>query len=305
MKGRTMGKPHASEEADPVLKALSLQPFRLVRPVRQSVPFIFASPHSGRLYPSRFVAQSRLSPLDLRRSEDAFVDELFDEVTALGAPLLAARFPRAYVDVNRATSELDGRMFETVPAAAAASLSPRAAAGLGVIPRVVREGLEIYPGKLDFAEVEERLAGFYRPYHAALAGLAEETWSRFGAAVVVDCHSMPSNPTAPAIVFGDCFGASAGPSLLRHAERAFETCGFSTARNTPYAGGYTTHCYARREAGFHAMQIEVNRALYMDEERIEKSSNFAAIRQRLTAALAILLRFEAEALRPPPPLAAE
>jgi len=298
-----MGTPQPSEEADPVLAALVEEPFRITRPARQAVPFVFASPHAGRLYPLKFLAQSRLGPQALRRAEDAYVDELFDGVAALGAPLLAARFPRVYLDVNRAADELDGRMFETPPAATDPA-SPRVAAGLGVIPRVVRDGIEIYSGKLRPEEAEERLARFYRPYHAALAGLVEETRQRFGAAVVVDCHSMPSSPAAPAIVFGDCHGASAAPSLLHHAERAFEACGFSTACNIPYAGGHTTHLYARRQAGIHALQIEVNRALYMDEERIEKTACFAEIRDRLTAALALLLCFKAEA-HPPRPLAAE
>ena len=299
-----MGTPQTSEEADPVLAALVEEPFRIVRPERPAVPFVFASPHAGRLYPLNFLAQSRLSPLALRRSEDAYIDELFEGVAALGAPLLAARFPRVYLDVNRAADELDGRMFETPPAETD-PLSPRVAAGLGVIPRVVREGVEIYPSRLKLAEAEERLARFYRPYHAALAGLVEETRQRFGAAVVVDCHSMPSSPAAPAVVFGDCHGASASSSLRHHAERAFESCGFSTACNTPYAGGHTTHLYARRQAGIHALQIEVNRALYMDEERVEKTACFTEIRDRLTAALAALLCFNAEALRPPRPLAAE
>jgi N-formylglutamate amidohydrolase len=278
-------------EADPILDALVLQPFRIIRPQRQRVPFVFASPHSGCLYPADFVAQSRLSPMALRRSEDAYADELFAGVAGLGAPLIAARFPRAYVDVNRAEGELDSRMFETPPDGAGPA-SPRVAAGLGVIPRVAGDGAEIYQGKLKPAEAEERLARFYRPYHGALAGLVEETLTAFGAAVVIDCHSMPSGHLVPAIVFGDCCGASVRMDLLQHAVRSFEACGFSTARNTPYAGGYTTHHYARREAGVHALQIEVNRALYLDEELVEKGPRFAETRERLTAALDTLIRFQ-------------
>jgi len=289
--------------ADRVLAGLVGRPFRVERPARQTAPFVFASPHSGRLYPPSFAAASRLSPLALRRSEDAFVDELFADVVELGAPLIAAEFPRAYVDVNRAASELDGAMFDE-------GLNPQApsarvTAGLGVIPRVVRDGLEIYHGKLSAAEAEERLERLYRPYHAALARLVNETFARFGTAIVIDCHSMPSGPQVPAIVLGDCYGASAAAALLRHAERAFEAGGFSIARNAPYAGGYTTHLYARRETGVHALQIEVNRSLYMDEERIEKTSRFGEIRERLMGALTRLLAFDCSALHPRRPLAAE
>ncbi|HUO97531.1 MAG TPA: N-formylglutamate amidohydrolase [Rhizomicrobium sp.] len=290
---------------DPVLAGLIAKPFRVERPVRQTSPFVFASPHSGRLYPPSFVAASRLTPLALRRSEDAFVDELFAGVVALGSPLIAAEFPRVYVDVNRAASELDGQMFDDGHSLDVEAPSPRVAAGLGVIPRVVRDGIEIYRDKLPGREAEERLALLYRPYHAALAMLVNETFARFGAAVVVDCHSMPSGPPAASVVFGDCYGASAAHSLLRHAESAFEANGFSTTRNAPYAGGYTTHLYARRDAGMHALQIEVSRALYLDEERIEASARFAEIRERLTAALARLVQFDAAALRPRRPLAAE
>lgn len=290
---------------DEVLDGLIAQPFRVERPVRQTSPFIFASPHSGRLYPPSFVASSRLSPLTLRRSEDAFVDELFALVEGLGCPLIAARFPRAYVDANRAPGELDGEMFDAALPLDRDVPSPRVAAGLGVIPRVVRDGIEIYRGKLAASEAEARLSRLYRPYHAALARLVNETFARFGAAVVIDCHSMPSAPSVPHVVFGDCYGTSVVPSLLRHAERAFEANGFSSARNAPYAGGHTTHLYARRDAGIHSLQIEVNRALYLDEEQIEKSARFDEVRGRLTAALARLVAFDLVALRPRRPLAAE
>lgn len=290
---------------DAVLAALEARPYRVVRPSRQTSPFVFASPHSGRQYPPSFVAASRLSPNILRRSEDAYVDELFDAVARLGAPMIAAQFPRAYVDVNRAPGELDPQMFDAALAVAVDAPSPRVAAGLGVIPRVVREGADIYRGKLDPADAATRLARLYRPYHAALAQLVEETFEQFGCAVVVDCHSMPSQPAAPMIVLGDCYGASAAPALLCRAERAFAGCGFSVARNTPYAGGYTTHFYARREAGIQALQIEVNRALYLDEERVEPTGRFADVRARIASALADVVSMEAEHLRPQRPLAAE
>lgn len=290
---------------DPVLDGLAARPFRIERPARQDIPFVFASPHSGRLYPPAFVAASRLGLLSLRRSEDAFVDELFGPVVGLGAPLIAAEFPRVYVDVNRAASELDAAMFDPAPSLPLEAASLRVAAGLGVIPRIVRDGAEIYRGKLAPAEAEARIARFYRPYHAALAGLTEETFQRFGAVVVVDCHSMPSGPAVPSIVLGDCHGASAAPALLHHAESAFAACGFSVVRNTPYAGGFTTRHYARRGTGIHALQIEVNRGLYLDEDQVERGARFAELRERLTMALTRLVAFEAAALRPSTPLAAE
>lgn len=292
-------------ETDAVLAGLLAQPFVIHRPARPSNPFIFASPHSGRLYPPSFVGASRLSPLFLRRSEDAYVDELFQAAPAFGSPLLTARFPRAYVDVNRAATELDAQMFDAPLPLDVDAPGPRVAAGLGVIPRVVRDGVEIYRSKLDPVDAAERLARLYRPYHEALAGLVDERVRLFGCAVVVDCHSMPSVPAGPAMVFGDCHGTSISPALLRHIERSFEDNGFSTARNTPYAGGYTTHLYARRESGVHAVQIEINRNLYLDEDRIEKAERFADVRTRITAALSQVLRFDSAGLRPQHPLAAE
>ncbi|MDR3528076.1 MAG: N-formylglutamate amidohydrolase [Rhizomicrobium sp.] len=303
---KTVAPPFAEDACDdPVLAALNAEPVRLLRPKAHLTPFIFASPHSGRLYPLSFVRQSRLSPLLLRRSEDAFADELFDSVPGFGAPLLCARFPRAYVDANRAPGELDPEMFDAALPLAIDPPSPRVAAGLGVIPRLVREGADIYRARLAAEEAAIRLASLYHPYHDALAKLVEETYRRFGCAVVIDCHSMPSTPAAPSIVFGDCYGASVSPSLMRHAEDAFDRAGFSTARNAPYAGGHTTHLYARREVGIHALQIEVNRGLYLDEDRIEKLPSFAGVKGRLGAALRQLLRFEWTRLVQQRPLAAE
>jgi len=278
---------------------------RLRRPAEQRLPFVFASPHSGRLYPLNFTAKSRLTPEALRRSEDAYVDELFDAVTDFGCPFLAAEFPRAYVDTNRAANELDPAMFDaplTVPVAVPGA---RVNAGLGVIPRVVRDGVDIYRDKLSAGEAENRLSRFYRPYHATLAALVDETRRRFGCAVVVDCHSMPSVPAVSEIVFGDCNGTATSPQLIRHVERSFALQGFATARNTPYAGGYTTHLYARRQTGVHALQIEVNRALYLDEERIAKTAGFASVKGRLNAALQRVLEFDLTHLHPRRPLAAE
>src|ERR1700761_1459793 len=183
------GTPCFEGAADSTLATLMADPFRILRPHVQTLPFVFASGHSGRLYPESLIAQSRLDALTLRRSEDAFVDELFAGAADLGAPMIAASFPRAYCDVNRAISELDAGMFDATLDLAVDAPSPRVAAGLGVIPRIVRDGAEIYGRKLSPREAEFRLSHLYRPYHAALAALAEETRKRFGVAVVVDCHS--------------------------------------------------------------------------------------------------------------------
>jgi len=297
-----------SGASDPVLAELYREPFRIARPKEQTAPFVFASPHSGRLYPADFVARSSLTPLALRRSEDAFADELFECAVERGAPLIAARFPRVFVDVNRAASELDNAMFDDALQVEVGAPSARVAAGLGVIPRIVRDGVEIYRGRLSRADAEERLARLYRPYHAALAGLIGETLARFGVAIVVECHSMPAAASIPNVVLGDRYGASASPALMRHAELAFEAYGFSTARNTPYAGGYTTLLHGRRETGVQALQIEVNRALYLDETRIERLARFAATRARLGEALGKFVAVDMNLLIQNPPrqsLAAE
>ncbi len=281
-------------------------PFRLDRPVRQTVPFLFASPHSGRDYPASLLERSRLDATSLRRSEDAFVDELFAGAVSLGAPLLAAQFPRAFLDVNRSMAELDAGMFAAPLDVPVDAPSPRVVAGLGVIPRIVRDGAEIYRGKLDSAEADTRLSQLYRPYHRALAALMEETRIRFGVAVLIDCHSMPSALAVPDIVLGDRYGASAAPQLTARAEAAFTREGFSVARNTPYAGGYTTALYGRVASGCHALQIEINRALYLDEDKIARKAVFESVRGRLTRAMEFLTAIPLSQLGGRPmPLAAE
>ena len=292
---------------DAALALLHSQPFQTQNPVRQTLPFVFASPHSGRVYPRSLVEKSRLDALTLRRSEDAFVDELFSGVTALGAPLIAARFPRAYCDANRAPGELDAGMFSGALNMAVDAPGSRVLAGLGVIPRIVRDGAEIYRGKLLPADAQMRLAQLYRPYHTALLALVEETIALFGTAVVVDCHSMPSALAAPDIVLGDRYGASAPPALTGWAENAFAGAGFSVVRNSPYAGGYTTALYGRGPAGCHALQIEINRNLYLDEDSMQRRPAFDDVQQRLTGALTKLTALPPGAIprRGGLPLAAE
>jgi N-formylglutamate deformylase len=292
---------------DGSLAALYARGFDLLLPERQRVPFVFASPHSGRLYPHSFVAASRLTATGLRRSEDAFVDELFACAADLGAPMIAARFPRAFLDVNRAPGELDAAMFDGLLPMSVEAPSVRVNSGLGVIPRVVRDGAEIYRGKIAPHDAQRRIEKLYRPYHATLSRMIEETKARFGTVVLIDCHSMPSAAAIPDVVLGDRYGMSAAHVLMRRAEDAFERHGFRTARNTPYAGGYCTHLYGRPLLGVHALQIEISRALYLDEERIEPTAQFTQIAARIAAVLRDLTAINADLLRPgnAQPLAAE
>ena len=296
--------------SEDTLEGLYARPFCLARPMRQSVPFVFAIPHSGRCYPAEFVRASRLTPLTLRRSEDAFVDSLVVETAlTLGAPVIAARFPRAYVDVNRAPGELDPGMFAGPLPLRVDAPGPRVQAGLGVIPKVVRDGTDIYRSKLAADDAGERLQRLYQPYHQALHALLEETRASFGTAVVLDCHSMPSPAASSDIVLGDRYGAAAARMLLTKAEDALELAGFSVARNVPYAGGFTTQLYGHPDEGLHTLQIEINRGLYLDERTVRPGPHFAAVRERLSCALAeFLARPWAMLLQQPlprPSLAAE
>lgn len=269
-------------------------PLDLRRPARQLLPLVVASPHSGSDYPSEFVAASRLDPLTLRRSEDAFVDEIFSDATCLGAPLLAARFPRAYLDVNREAWELDPAMFADALPDYVNVRSPRVRMGLGTIARVVASGEEIYSGKLAFAEAQERIETLYHPYHAALGRLVEETAASFGFCLVVDCHSMPSGAYGTAareaadIVLGDCHGAACAPQIVEAARRHLTRRGFAVALNAPYAGGFTTGHYGRPRRGCHALQIEINRAIYMDERNYRRRSGFAQLSEEMAGLIANL-----------------
>jgi len=266
--------------------------FAISAPERQTVPVVFASPHSGAEYPETFLARSRLDPLALRRSEDAFVHELFQGVPDLGAPLIVARFPRVYVDANREPNELDQSMFDEALPVGVNTRSPRVAAGLGTIARIVSDGQEIYDAPLRYVEVKQRIDQCYTPYHRALRGLIESTVRRFGTCLVVDCHSMPSRGAGPDsiggrgrvhLVLGDCWGSSCDRSITDTAERAAHEQGFVVQRNAPYAGGYTTRHYGRPSLGIHAIQLEIDRGLYMDEKAIERLTGFGIVRDKLTA----------------------
>lgn len=271
--------------------------FDVRRPRVQSLPLVFASPHSGRDYPAAFLAQSVLDPLTLRKSEDSFIDEVFGAAPELGAPLIRAHFPRAYVDPNREPYELDPRMFAEVLPDWVNVASPRVAAGLGTIARVVANGAEIYRDRLTLAEVIARIDRCYHPYHTTLRQLIEDTRRRFGLCLLVDCHSMPSvggpmerdaGEARVDVVLGDCFGASAAPGVIATAEAAFRTLGYRVARNTPYAGGFTTRHYGRPAERVHALQIELNRALYMDEGTVTRKPQLARLAREMADVIAML-----------------
>jgi N-formylglutamate amidohydrolase len=260
-------------------------PFLLIEPLRRTAPLIFASPHSGRRYPAELLADARVSLISLRRSEDTYVDELFAGAAAHGAAVLSATIARAYVDLNRDPGELDPDMFEERPPPSVHLSSARVQAGLGAIPRVSGDGQNIYRRKLALTEAERRIATVHRPYHAMLQSLVAATHEAFGCAVLVDCHSMPSSARgahAPDIVLGDRFGASCHPSVTALAEATLRRLGYRVARNAPFAGCHTTQTYGRPALGTHALQIEINRALYIDERTLERTNGYVRVRADMT-----------------------
>ena len=258
-----------------------------------TAPIVFNSAHSGRDYPDRFLKMTRLDQLSIRQSEDAYVDELFSRAPHLGTPLLRAHFPRAYLDVNREPWELDPQMFTEPLSDRFNTTSPRVAAGLGTIARVVAENKPIYREQLTLDDARMRIEGIYIPYHATLQRLLTDAASNFGVAVLIDAHSMPrisrtGDRLAPDIVLGDRYGTTCGTALIDLAEMVFAGAGLRVARNRPYAGGFIARTYGRPQHRIHALQVEISRHLYMNEVTLEKNDGFNAIRQlveRLTLAL--------------------
>ena len=273
----------------------AIRAFEVSSGAEQRVPFVFNSPHSGRHYPERFLAMTRLDRTAIRRSEDCFVEELFCGAVALGAPLLRANFPRAYLDVNREPWELDPRMF-TEPVPSFVNIrSARVAGGLGTVPKLVGEGLDIYAGRLPLAEAVQRIEAIYKPYHDCLRRLITRTHARFGCAVLIDCHSMPvsirvgETGLRPDFIVGDRFGTAAAASLTERAISLLVEAGYTVAHNKPYAGGFITEHYGRPARGLHALQIEVNRGLYMNERTFQKSAGFHPLADDLTRFVANLM----------------
>jgi N-formylglutamate deformylase len=267
-------------------------PYELTLPAERLTSVVFSSPHSGRDYPHGFLRASVLDQRTIRSSEDAFVDDLLDSVADLGAPLLAARTPRAYVDLNRGPDELDPAVIEGLRPA---GYNPRVSSGLGVIPRVVAGGKPIYRGKLTPDEVMRRIDDCWTPYHECLKGLIAESRQLFGQAILIDMHSMPheavesiaaSGARRPEIVLGDRFGVAAAGDVVDRIEAAFRARGFHTLRNAPFAGAYIAQTYGRPGAGTHVVQIEIDRALYMNEREVRPNGNYKGFKATLAGILA-------------------
>jgi len=266
---------------------MSRPPYIMFEPERRNTAVIFASPHSGRDYPWNFIRSSKLDEKTIRSSEDAFVDRLFEHAPRAGAPLLTTSVPRAYVDLNRGAEELDPVL---ITGARQKGHNPRISSGLGVIPRVVANGREIHEGKISMAEARQRLDNYYFPYHEKLASLMSENREEFGYSLLFDCHSMPHEALAttaylkgdlPHIVLGDRFGAACASELMDAVEEAFLSRGLRVSRNLPFAGAHVTQKYGRPTLGHHAVQIEIDRSLYMDEQSLRPNKVFRSFRETL------------------------
>jgi len=266
--------------------------FTTLLPTERTSSVVFASPHSGREYSWSFMRRSALSELAIRSSEDAFIDKLIDGTPLLGCPTLLATAPRAFVDFNRGEDELDAALIEGVSKSVH---NPRVASGLGVIPRVVANGRAIYRGKLSLIEARKRIDDYWRPYHTQLQALLTQSHAMFGEAILVDVHSMPtealdgvarSSGLRPNVVLGDRFGASANAAIVDQIEAAFVKAGFVVSRNTPFAGAYITQTYGRPSRGQHAVQVELDRSLYMSEATLTPNANFQMIRTALLGVMA-------------------
>ena len=279
-------------------------PFEIVEPAVCRAPALFNSPHSGSTYPRAFMAMSRLDTATLRRSEDSFVDQLMAGVVAQGYPLMRAHFPRCFIDVNREPYELDPRMFEGHLPSFANTRSMRVAGGLGTVARVVGDAQEIYDRRIPVDGALARIEALYKPYHRALRRLFTRLHRDFGAAMLVDCHSMPSTAghkderPRPEFVVGDRYGTSCGGVVADTAEQTLRGMGYTVSRNKPYAGGFITEHYGNPAAGLHAVQLEINRALYMDERRYERSASFAAVAGDLVDMADAVAQIPVQELRP-------
>jgi N-formylglutamate amidohydrolase len=264
------------------MRASTPPPWRLTGEIDGRWPLFITSPHSGRHYPPAFLAASRLTLAELRRAEDALVDGLLDGIA--GVPVLAASHARSWLDLNRAADELDPAMFEgALPWAVAGGV--RVAAGLGVIPRLAAQGMEIYGRRLPASEAAARINGLHRPWHALVTAQLAAAQAQHGAALLIDVHSMPppAGPRPPQIVLGDCHGSSAHPAIVAMMEDHFRRAGWRVARNQPYAGGYTTHHHGRPANGIHAVQIEICRSLYLDQQRLLPTHGAHKVRAALTS----------------------
>ena len=233
--------------------------------------------------------------VDLERTEDAFVDDLFVAAPNSGSVMIAANFARSYVDLNRDSRELDADMIDGKPPRACSLPTPRVEAGLGCLPRIGASGSQIYQEKLSPEEVEHRLSTVHDTYHVQIRKDLMHLRDTWGEVFLLDCHSMPSQQhgrrALPDIVLGDRFGSACTSRMIGLVERTLRNMGYSVGRNAPYAGGYTTRLYGRPKARVHALQIEINRKLYMHERSVKKSKNFDIIQRDMTSLMHVLAEF--------------
>ncbi|RPE64890.1 N-formylglutamate deformylase [Pacificibacter maritimus] len=286
---------------------MSTVPYRLYRPQKRRSFVVFSSPHSGCYYPAEMLERSVLDPITLRSSEDAYVDVLFENTPKYGATFLSAVYPRAWLDLNRHSDELDPAVIEGV---SIRQTNARILSGLGVIPRVVANGRSIYSGKITRAQADMRIAQIWRPYHLMLETLLHETKTLFGQSLLIDCHSMPrealrniktATGRTPQIVIGDREGTSASADLVRDVEAAFRAEGFEVLRNIPFAGAYVCKQYGHPARNQHCIQVEIDRSLYMNEKTLERSADFEDVKSALGRAAQTIAAFDVGRV----PLAAE
>ena len=262
----------------------------IVEPVSLTSGVVFALPHSGRDYGVSFLNQSILDQLSIRSSEDAFLDQLIDGIEKYGAPKIIANAPRAFIDLNRSTDELDPALISGIKNNIK---NPRISSGLGVIPRVVSHGKEIYRGKLSFEQAQSRIKYYWKPYHTDLSNLLQRSQSVFGQSLLIDIHSMPHEAVStqssfikpPEIVVGDRFGMSSDPEFTNLVISILKQHDFRVAKNTPFAGAFITKHHGKVKKRIHALQLEIDRSLYMDEEKISPNSEFEELKTRLFPAL--------------------
>ena len=257
-----------------VLSALILPP-PTVRPTRGQLPVLLSVPHSGRQYPSWLTDLSRRGRASLQPLEDPFVDRLIWRAVELGCGAVVARAPRAAIDCNRAEDEVDPSVIADAPAR---GMGPRARGGLGIVPGRTHKDGYLWRRAISQAQLEERLDAVHRPYHRALGAELDSIRARHGAAILIDCHSMPPpDSRRPSIVIGDRHGRSARPWVTMEAMTLVRAMGFDARINEPFAGGHIVDRHGRPGLGVHALQIEVDRRLYLDEEMREPGPGFDSI----------------------------
>jgi N-formylglutamate amidohydrolase len=279
-------------------------PFLRIGPERLASPVVLSVPHAGRAYSPTLLKASRLSRHMLETLEDRLVDRLVWRALSSGATALVARAPRAEIDLNRDKREIDPAMVNPPLPGRTLLQSPRTRGGLGLIPSRITGAGSIWLHRLSPGELSRRIDEIHAPYHAALERALAEARSRFGVAILLDCHSMPPRETGggPAVVFGDRHGTSIAPEYLDVAVAAAEAAGFEVALNAPYAGGYITARHGKPATGIHAIQLEIDRSLYLDESLRMPGRGFEPIARMIAAVVAALA---SKAIEPPQAVAAE